>query len=181
MNPSQRNAAIVFLAAIAFVAVSEFHVRAITLIFCVLLLILILVAMVQRWRKLARTPVSTLSRKLIALCVVTAIGMFAITEFEDIQGRRLILFNQAVTALHASPAAARLLGPSIRVGWPVKPTGFLSNDTPEAHLSIPVSGTGRSARLIADGVSAQGTWTITNLQLVQNGTIITLASATAMH
>jgi hypothetical protein len=181
MNPAQRNAALIFLAAIAVVVISQFAGGKVTLILVLLLIIGMLIPIFKRGSQLARSPVSTLTRKLIVLCVVTSIGYFAINEFEDIQSRRLILFNQAVTAIQASSEANHLLGSPIRVSWPVKATGNLSNERGETHLLIPVSGTQGYAKVVADGLSVAGAWKITNLQLVQNGTVTTLEPAPPIH
>ena len=108
------------------------------------------------------------------LCVIAPVGLLALTEFKDIQGRRMPIFSQALTAVQSSAQAAQLLGSPIRVSWPVKPIGYLSNDAPEAHLSIPVRGSNGSAHIIADGVSAKGNWKMTNLQLVHDGTVVNL-------
>ena len=174
MNSSQRNAALVFLAAIALVTIPEFANGKVTFIVAVLLIPAIFIVVFYRNRQPGRSFVSKLSTKLAASCLITSIAYFAITAFIDIQCRRLHLFPQAVAAMQSSPEAAHLLGSPIRVSWPVKAHGNLSNDSGETQLTIPVSGTLGTARLVADGISVNGNWTITSLQLVQNSSVTNL-------
>jgi hypothetical protein len=135
--------------------------------------------MAYRARRLFRTLPSSLLGKMLALCAVAAIGVFGITEFTDFQSRHLVTFTQAVSAIHDSPEANHLLGSPIRVSWPVKASGNLSNEPGKTHLLIPVSGTLGVGQLVADGLSIAGAWKLTNLQLVQNGNVTTLLSAPA--
>lgn len=183
MNPSQRNTALVFLAAIALVAISEFVNGTVTLVLVILLLMGISFAALRRLAKTDRIPGPKLLPKMFALCGAAAIGYFGIAEFTDIQCRHLVTFTQAVNAAQSSLVASHLLGSPIRVSWPIKAGNGsnLSNEPGQTHLLIPVSGTHGYAKLVADGITIAGTWHLTNLQLVQNGTVTQLISPPAIH
>jgi hypothetical protein len=118
------------------------------------------------WRNVLSRPTAY----LVLLCVAASVGSCGVSEFEDHQGRKLPIFHDSLVLANQSAAAKALLGGPIRASWPVKRTGDLSDDAPEVHLIIPVSGETHPGKLAVDAVRADQSWKIKQLSLVSTDT-----------
>jgi len=109
-------------------------------------------------------------RRLLLLCALGPFIYFGIVEGGDIISRRMQIYSNAIGQLHSSDVAARLLGSSVRVGWPIDLTADVSSDSGHAELSIPLVGTQKKAELHVNGVKDKGAWSIKDLYLVEEDT-----------
>ena len=112
--------------------------------------------------------------RIISLVAIVAFAFLAIAylsliEYIDFNSRRLHVYDQAMSRVNASLQTQQLLGAPVRVGWPIRESGTLSNQSGQARLLIPVSGPSGKGQVIVWGVSHGGIWTITDLELAPNG------------
>ena len=108
---------------------------------------------------------------LIAIVAFTflALAYLSLIEYIDFNSRRLHVYDQAMSRVNASPQTQQLLGAPVRVGWPIRESGTLSNHSGQARLLIPVSGPSGKGQVIVWGRSHSGQWTITDLELAPDG------------
>jgi TonB family protein len=97
---------------------------------------------------------------------IVFVAMSAIKSSEVYQG--------ALKAAQAHPAAVERLGEPIRDGWFVKGNIKLDGTGGNADFEIPVSGPKSSGTLYVRAVSPDGTWMYERLDLVANGQTISL-------
>ena len=78
-------------------------------------------------------------------------------------------YKQALSRLHASPAATAALGAPLREGWLTLGNIEVNGPSGEAHLQIPVSGSLGEGDLYVEAEKAAGAWTLHTLVLQLDG------------
>jgi len=109
-------------------------------------------------------------RHFLLLCIVAPFIYVFLVVGEDLAARRLPIYKSGLEQTDSSEAAAKILGRSTTIGWPVNLAGEVSSDSGHAELSIPLVGGTKKAELHVDGIKDNGAWSIKNLYLVQAGT-----------
>ena len=97
---------------------------------------------------------------------IVFVAMSAIKSSEVYQG--------ALKAAQAHPAAVERLGQPIKDGWFVKGNIKLDGSGGSANLEVPVSGPKNSGTLYVRAVSPEGTWMYERLDLVVGGETVSL-------
>ncbi|MFL6255876.1 MAG: cytochrome c oxidase assembly factor Coa1 family protein [Pyrinomonadaceae bacterium] len=114
-------------------------------------------------------PVGCLGLILAGVALVGGIVLVAMSALKSSE-----VYQGALKAAQAHPAAVERLGVPIKDGWLVKGNIQLAGSASSANFEIPVSGPKSSGTLYVKAVSPEGTWMYEKLDLVSGGQTISL-------